>query len=91
MSTAAAWVKAMSTGEFTRLSSQPKRAKPSTICSSPLSSASHTASAIHCALPGSARPLSEALMSRQVSAVGPTDRRTDELNSTAISAGSSEA
>ena len=91
MSTAAAWVNAMSTGEFTRLSNQPKRANPSAICSSPLSSDSHTASAIHCALPGVARPLSEALMSRQVSAVGPTDSRTDELNSTAMSAGSSEA
>ena len=81
----------MSTGEFTRLSNQPKRAKPSTICNRPLSKASHTASAIHCALPGAASPLSDALTNRQVSAVGPTARRGDALNSTAMSAGRSEA
>ena len=91
MSTAAACVKAMSTGELTRLSNQPKRAKPSTICSSPVSSASHTASSIQRWLPGSAKPVSEAPTSRQVRAVGPTDSRGEALKSTAISAGSSDA
>ena len=91
ISTAAAWVKAISTGAFTRLSNQPKRTSPSTTCSRPLSSASHIASCTHWALPGAASPVSDALTSRQVSAVGPTDRRGEALNNTAISAGSSEA
>ena len=38
-----------------------------------------------------ASPVSDALTSRQVSAVGPTESRTDALNSTAISAGSMDA
>ena len=60
MSTAAACVKAISTGEFTRFSSQPKRAAPSTTCSPPDSSASHTASSTHSGLAGAASGLSEA-------------------------------
>ena len=91
MSTAAPWVKAISTGALTRLSSQPNRTKPSTTCTRPDSRASHTASSIHCALPGAAMPVSEALTSKQVRAVGPTDRRMEPLNSTAISAGSMDA
>jgi len=91
ISSAAAWVKAISTGALTRFSSQPKRRKPSAICSKPDNSASQTASSTQRALPGSARPLSEALTSRQLSAVGPTDSRTELLNSTASSAGSIEA
>ena len=60
-------------------------------CMPPLSNDSHTASSIQRALPGSASPVSDALTSRQVSAVGPTESRTDELNSTAIYAGSMDA
>ena len=44
ISTAAACVKAISTGAFTTFSSQPKCAQPSTTCISPDSSASQTAS-----------------------------------------------
>ena len=91
MITAAPCVKAVSTGELTRLSNQPKRAKPKTICSTPDSSDSQTARLTHSALPGVARPLSEADTSMAVSAVGPTDSRVDALNSTATKAGSSEA
>jgi hypothetical protein len=91
MSTAAPWVKAIRTGALTRLSNQPKRAKPSTICSPPESRASHTASSIQRALPGSARPVRDALTSRHDNAVGPTDRRGDALNNTATSAGSIDA
>jgi len=91
MSTAAACVKAMSTGAFTRLSNQPNRTSPSTTCSRPDSSVSHTASETQSADPGVASPASDALTSRQVMAVGPTDRRCDAPNSTATSAGSIEA
>ena len=91
ISSAAAWEKPLSTGEVTRLSNQPKRAIPITICSSPDSRAIHAARATHCALPGSARPVSEAPISRLVSAVGPTPSRVEELNSTATSAGIRDA
>ena len=91
ISTAAACVKAISTGELTRLSSQPKRARPSATCSRPVSSASHTARVTHCGLPGWARPVSEAAISSAVSAVGPTESRCDDENSTATSAGRMEA
>jgi hypothetical protein len=91
ISTAAAWVKAMSTGALTRFSSQPKRTSPSTTCSKPASSASHTASATHSALPGVAMGVSAAAIIRLVSAVGPTDSRAEAENSTATSAGSMEA
>jgi len=91
ISSAAACVKPLSTGEVTRLSSQPKRASPITSCSSPESMAIHAAMATHWALPGSARPVSDAPISRLVSAVGPTPSRVEALNNTAISAGISEA
>lgn len=91
MSSAAACVNPPSTGEVTRLSSQPKRRAPSSSCSRPDSSAIHAASCTQCALPGSAMPVSDAPMSRLVSAVGPTPSRVDELQSTATSAGTSEA
>ena len=52
---------------------------------------SQTASATHSALPGMASGPSEAPTSRLDRAVGPTDSRVDALNSTPISAGSSEA
>ena len=51
----------------------------------------HTARLTHCALPGSAMPVSEADTKMAVSAVGPTDKRLDALNSTATKAGISEA
>ena len=91
ISTAAPCVKPISTGELTSRSSQPSPAAPSTSCISPDSSVSQTASATHSLLPGTAIGASEAPTSRLVSAVGPTDSRADELNSTAISAGSSAA
>lgn len=91
MSSAAACVKPVSTGDVTRFSSQPKRTAPNTSCSRPDSSAIHTASATQCALPGAARPASEVPMSRLLSAVGPTPRRVEELHSTATSVGTSEA
>ena len=91
ISTAAPWVKPISTGELTSRSSQPKRPAPSASCIAPDSSVSQTASATHSRLPGMASGASEAPTSRLVSAVGPTDSRADELNSTATSAGSSAA
>ena len=91
ISTPAPCVNAISTGEFTRLSSQPKRIRPSAICNPPESRQSQIASSTQRALPGSASPVSEALTSRQVSAVAPTDKRIDAPNSAATSAGSSEA
>ncbi|MNW69300.1 hypothetical protein D3C74_482770 [compost metagenome] len=62
-----------------------------TSCSRPDSKAIHAAMATHCALPGSAKPVSDAPISRLVSAVGPTPSRVDALNNTATSAGISEA
>ena len=53
--------------------------------------ASQTANATHCALPGAAIPASDELTSRQVKAVGPTESRVDEPQSTATKAGKSEA
>ena len=91
MSTAAPWVKAISTGAVTRLSSQPACTAPSAICSVPVSSASHTARLTHSALPGVASPVSEAATSSDDKAVGPTDRRGEAENSAATSAGSIEA
>jgi hypothetical protein len=91
MSSAAAWVNPMRTGALMTLSSQPKPPRPSTSCSNPDRKASHTARSTQRALPGSARPLSEAATSRQVSAVGPTDSRVDAPHSTPTSAGSSAA
>ena len=91
INSAAACVNPISTGELMRLSSQPKRTKPSTTCNVPVSRASQTASSTQWVLPGSARPCSEVPTSRQVSAVGPTDSRVEALNSTATSAGSREA
>ena len=88
---AAPWVNAISTGEVIRLSSQPKRTKPSATCVRPVNKHSQTASSIHCALPGAASPVSEVPTSSAVSAVGPTDKRVDAQKSTATSAGSIEA
>jgi hypothetical protein len=91
MSTPAPCVKAINTGELTKFSNQPKRAKPNTTCSKPVISESHTVRLIHSALPGAAIPLSEAAIKMDVSAVGPTDKRGEALNSTATNAGNSEA
>ena len=91
MSTAAAWVKLMSTGELTTLSNQPKRIRPKPTCNAPDSKASHTARLIHPRLPGAANPDNEDATSRQVNAVGPTDRRVEAPNSTATKAGSMAA
>ncbi|MNT16060.1 hypothetical protein D3C72_1511470 [compost metagenome] len=91
MSSAAACVKPLSTGEVTKLSSQPNRARPITSCSTPDISAIQAANATHWALPGSARPVRDAPINKLVNAVGPTPRRVDELNSTATNAGISEA
>ena len=91
MSTPAPCVNAINTGELTKFSSQPKRAKPSTTCSKPVMSDSHTVRLIHSALPGAAMPLSEAATKIEVSAVGPTDKRGDALNNTATSAGNNDA
>jgi hypothetical protein len=49
--------------------------------------ASQTASSTHCALVGWASPVSDAPISTQLSAEGPTDRRVDPLNMTATSIG----
>jgi hypothetical protein len=91
MSKAAACVNAVSTGELTRFSNQPARTSPSPTCSRPDSSASHTARLTHSALPGCARPVSDAVTSKQVNAVGPTDSRTEPPHSAATRVGSSEA
>ena len=91
ISSAAACVKPPNTGDVTRFSSQPKRTTPSVSCSSPDSKAIHAASATQWALPGSAIPVRDAPISRLVSAVGPTPRRVDELQSTATRAGTREA
>ena len=82
---AAACVKPVNMGELTRFSSQPKRPSPSSNCNAPDSNASYTASSTHCPLPGAARPVSDALMSRHVSAVGPTGSRVEAPHSTATS------
>ena len=91
MSTPAPCVNAINTGELTKFSSQPNRAKPSTTCSKPVMSDSHTVRLIHSVLPGAAMPLSEADTNIAVSAVGPTDKRCDALNNTATNAGNSDA
>ena len=91
MSTPAPCVNAINTGELTMLSNQPNRAKPNTICNAPVMSESHTVRLTHSALPGVAMPLSEAAMRIEVSAVGPTDKRVEALNNTAINAGNSDA
>ena len=91
ISQAAACVKPESTGELTRFSSQPKRPRPSSNCKPPDIRASQTASATQVSLAGSARPDSDAPISRLLSAVGPTPRRVDELQSTATTAGTMEA
>ena len=88
---AAAWVKPASTGEVTRLSSQPARTTPSTSCTRPDMMAIHAASCTHWADAGSAMPVSEAPMSRALSAVGPTPRRGEGLKSIATAAGMMEA
>ena len=81
MSSAAAWLKPASTGELTRFRTQSARAAPNPSWIAPESRASHTASAIHWALPGSAMPTSDVPPSTLVSADGPTDRRVERLNS----------
>ena len=91
ISSAAACVKPVSTGEVTRLSSQPARISPSDHCTRPDRIAIHAASATQCAEPGSARPVSEAPISSALRAVGPTPRRGEPLNSTATRAGTMDA
>jgi len=88
---AAPCVKPVSTGELTSRSIQPNPPAPIAIWIAPDSSVSHTAIATHSALPATASGAIEAPTNRLVSAVGPTDRRCDELNSTAINAGHSAA
>ena len=91
ISNAAACVKPLRTGDVTKFSSQPKRTRPKSNCSMPARIAIQAASATHCALPGSAKPVSDAPMSRLVSAVGPTPSRVDELHSTATMPGNRDA
>ncbi|MNV37278.1 hypothetical protein D3C71_1287920 [compost metagenome] len=88
---AAACVKPLSTGDVTRLSNQPNRTMPMTSWSRPDNSAIHAARATQSALPGSASPVSDAPIKRLVSAVGPTPKRVEELNSTATRAGIRDA
>src|SRR2546427_12639478 len=64
ISSAAACVKPVSTGEVTRLSSQPARIRPSDHCTRPDKIAIQAARATQCAEPGSARPVREAPISR---------------------------
>jgi hypothetical protein len=87
MSSAAAWLKPVSTGELTRFSTQLAPPAPNASCMPPASSDSHTASATHCVLPGSARPMSDAPTSTLVRADGPTDSRVELPNITATSMG----
>ena len=84
-------MKPVSTGDVTKLSSQPERPSPINSWTPPDSSANHTANSTHWALPGSAKPVKDELTSRHVNAVGPTDSRVDAPHSTATSAGKSEA
>jgi len=85
--TAAAWLNPVSTGELTRLSIHAEPLAPTASCIAPDSSASQTASATHCALPGGASPTSEAPTSTLLSADGPTDSRVELENRTAASIG----
>ena len=87
----AAWVKPFSTGEVTRLTSQPLRSAPSSHCMAPAMMAIQQARVTQWALPGSAMPASDAPISRLVRAVGPTPRRGELLHSTATSEGSRAA
>ena len=91
MSSAAACVNPRSTGALTRFSIQAKPAAPRASWITPDRMASQTASATHCGLPGSARPISEAAVRTQVRAAGPTESRVELLKSTATSSGNSAA
>lgn len=91
ISRAAAWVKPASTGEVTRLSSQPARTTPRLHCTRPERIAIHAASTTHWAEPGSAMPVREAPISKALSAVGPTPSRGEGLKRMATAAGMMEA
>ena len=91
INSAAACVKPASTGDVTRLSSQPARTSPRLNCTSPDRIAIHAASTTHWAEPGSAMPVRDAPISRADSAVGPTPKRGDGLNKMATAAGMMEA